>query len=82
MLLVDIGGWAGWFGDSEEGVMFGLFCLLPAETADAGMLDCGRLRGPQEPVNQVESMSVSLCGDQKWIVCVMANKILVWQMQD
>lgn len=56
-LLVDLGGWMGWFGDGEEGVMFGTFCLLPEESGH-GMIDCGRLRGPREPHEQHETKTV------------------------
>lgn len=81
MLLVDLGGWISWLGDTDEAIMYGLFSILPLERGSAEMLDCGRLRGPQEPVNQYETRFVSLLGDHRWLLCIMDGKVLVWRVQ-
>ncbi|CCG83014.1 protein of unknown function [Taphrina deformans PYCC 5710] len=80
-LMIDVGGWVGWFGDAEEGINFGAFCVLPAETDNGMLIDCGRLRGPDEPEDQYEVKSVKLHGDQDFLVCVMDSRVLVWRLQ-
>lgn len=80
-ILVDLGGWATWVGDVDEGYMYGIFCILARETGTSEMLDCGRLRGPSEPEDQHEEHSVWLLGDEKWILCVMDDRVFVWQIR-
>lgn len=68
-------------GDTEEAQMYGMFCVLPPEDAKSTRLDCGRLRGPTEPLNQHETRNVVILGDNKWLIAALDDRLLIWQLQ-
>lgn len=80
-IITDIGGWFSWMGDVEEAQMFGMFCVLPSEDATSDRLDCGRLRGPSEPIDQHETHNVVILGDNKWLIAALDDRLLIWQLQ-
>lgn len=79
--LPDICGWASWCGDFEEGLQFGVFCDVPDRAIRGVMTDCGRLRGPGEPMDQVEEEWASMKGGKEWLLVVTDETALVWRLQ-